>query len=985
MSSGSIQQDTLVLKDSSTGKERNNIGLRGIRKEHRLLLEGEDASPSFSSISGIKNKKEEKPIAEKKYGNPALNTSSDLHVPSLNNIKGIDLRLENNKTNSVFPSIHKPTEKIRDRTSPNSSISPSVSTISSTSTIPKILKTKNEPSANNSKQHSGSKCSDDIDKESTDKSKESIELVKLSSSNELKSCDSDSSQETNRGIAGSGDKLFIRVRSLAAPDISNTAPFLTSVKSLEGYPNTKGELGVLSDDSLKLHNVDICSSRPSSCIATSSGVGTSLMSLSAGTSSKDGTGELSHSSNVSYTNKSRSSGATDFWSQVAQQVAYIDSTSGSGSTRRSLLLNCGHHIPPASLNGTQYQTQDGSHLENAVATVAGGSCGSVEYRPVTTSPTSLSPLPLAHQRFSFRDRRRRGKLSRFYSQDPEPVSKVGTEIRVLQQPLLNTTENPVYYSPTLSHGRNSLATVWGGPQDLHTRYIRPGSVRGLNHGNSQMGLPGASRKRKQSSWEESVSLQRRRSIASREEAREWRDRFLANNLPLPSKEEEEEEIPDLSLPPIEKDLRYYFQHPYVRLFATYFIIICNFLLFAEDPISHSHAESRIPMVGNVFSFVLTKYPPDWRWALIKVLMWLLAIICGLVFGKLIVHNILCGKILRLKMFRDEQGSWIAMFLTVIVSLYVFSHAYNLLLLIFYNKSHYHIDSRMGITYASVMKTAACGTWVGDLITALMVTDVMLQDNLYPEWAPTFRKLWRRSNIPRILIFWVGSVLATAVVVTLIVSDYISWDRLNHDFIASTELSRAFLASFILVMDLLIMMQDWDFPHFTTTLHINLPGFSVATLEWKYAEVHLTGKWFNYGLIFMVMLLDLNMWKNQIFYYPSKFGQYTGPDDKIRTVSDQSLLMTGNRSLWTWESRSKINETTGEPYYANDMTMNSRYMGYPLLLKCTAFIPSVIGLSLFVSVITLYGRFPNNQQSGNRSTSTTETCHGHDEAKDGVSV
>jgi hypothetical protein len=56
-----------------------------------------------------------------------------------------------------------------------------------------------------------------------------------------------------------------------------------------------------------------------------------------------------------------------------------------------------------------------------------------------------------------------------------------------------------------------------------------------------------------------------------------------------------------------------------------------------------------------------------------------------------------------------------------------------------------------------------------------------------------------------------------------------------------ELSRAFLASFILVMDLLIVMQDWDFPHFTTTLHVNLPGFSVATLKWKYAEVDITGE------------------------------------------------------------------------------------------------------------------------------------------------
>ena len=37
-----------------------------------------------------------------------------------------------------------------------------------------------------------------------------------------------------------------------------------------------------------------------------------------------------------------------------------------------------------------------------------------------------------------------------------------------------------------------------------------------------------------------------------------------------------------------------------------------------------------------------------------------------------------------------------------------------------------------------MKAAACGTWLGDLITALIVTDMMLQDNLYPNWAPSAR-------------------------------------------------------------------------------------------------------------------------------------------------------------------------------------------------------------------------------------------------------
>jgi hypothetical protein len=38
-----------------------------------------------------------------------------------------------------------------------------------------------------------------------------------------------------------------------------------------------------------------------------------------------------------------------------------------------------------------------------------------------------------------------------------------------------------------------------------------------------------------------------------------------------------------------KGLRYYFQHPYPRLFVAYLVIFCNFLLFAEDPISHSYS------------------------------------------------------------------------------------------------------------------------------------------------------------------------------------------------------------------------------------------------------------------------------------------------------------------------------------------------------------------------------------------------------------
>lgn len=84
-----------------------------------------------------------------------------------------------------------------------------------------------------------------------------------------------------------------------------------------------------------------------------------------------------------------------------------------------------------------------------------------------------------------------------------------------------------------------------------------------------------------------------------------------------------------------------------------------------------------------------------------------------------------------------------------------------------------------------MKGAACGTWIGDLVTWLCVTDVMLQDSLYPNWAPKLRAAWVSTNLPRVLLFWIISAFATAFVVTLIVSDLISWDTLNRDFVAST--------------------------------------------------------------------------------------------------------------------------------------------------------------------------------------------------------
>ncbi len=73
------------------------------------------------------------------------------------------------------------------------------------------------------------------------------------------------------------------------------------------------------------------------------------------------------------------------------------------------------------------------------------------------------------------------------------------------------------------------------------------------------------------------------------------------------------------------------------------------------------------------------------------------------------------------MFLDDQGSWMTMFFTTILSLFIVSHIYNLLLMIGGESTYkYRIDEHMGIRNSLFLKAAATGTWCGDFFTAWMV-------------------------------------------------------------------------------------------------------------------------------------------------------------------------------------------------------------------------------------------------------------------------
>ncbi|XP_033731112.1 transmembrane protein 117-like isoform X2 [Pecten maximus] len=415
---------------------------------------------------------------------------------------------------------------------------------------------------------------------------------------------------------------------------------------------------------------------------------------------------------------------------------------------------------------------------------------------------------------------------------------------------------------------------------------------------------------------------------------------------------------------MERDLRYYFQHPFLRIFIAYFVTFCNFLIYAEDPVAHSMKECNIPLIGNDFAFVCTRYPPN-AFSLLKVVMWLGAIIIGCILGKILIHVLLLNKLLRLKMFTEDQGSWMIMFLCSLISIFIMSWIYNGFLTAGGDSTEsYRISGDLGLSNSIFMKAAACGTWCGDFFTAWMVTDMMLQEKLYPGWAKPVRTWWNhRYN--RIILFWVVTSVTSLVVIFVIATDFIQWEKLNHGFLPTNELSRAFLASFILVMDILIVCQDWDFPHFMSAIDIKMPGVNTAHIKFDIPkclkkevwQVHITGKWFNYGILFIVMLLDLNMWKNQIFYKPYDYGQYVDSEGRIHTVLDDYSLTTFNESLLTWSYRNNtINPVTNASYLEGDMVVSTRYYDYSLALKGLAFVPALLAFIVLGVTVWMFGRF-----------------------------
>lgn len=80
------------------------------------------------------------------------------------------------------------------------------------------------------------------------------------------------------------------------------------------------------------------------------------------------------------------------------------------------------------------------------------------------------------------------------------------------------------------------------------------------------------------------------------------------------------------------------------------------------------------------------------------------------------------RLFNLSMFQKDMGSFMIMFLTTLIFLFIFSWLYNgFLSLGGAEYDDYAINGKMYMKNSTFMKAAACGTWLGDFFTAWMVS------------------------------------------------------------------------------------------------------------------------------------------------------------------------------------------------------------------------------------------------------------------------
>lgn len=104
------------------------------------------------------------------------------------------------------------------------------------------------------------------------------------------------------------------------------------------------------------------------------------------------------------------------------------------------------------------------------------------------------------------------------------------------------------------------------------------------------------------------------------------------------------------------------------------------------------------------------------------------------------------------------------------------------------------------------------------------------------------------------------------------------------------------------------------------------------------QFQLKGKWFTYGLLGLILLIDCYNFKNQLMYQPQLYEQFTDENNNIISIVDENLFIKGNRT--------QLNHTI----YNNDQVhkLHLKYNDYTMGEKSISFLPIILAIIHFVA-------------------------------------
>jgi TMEM117 protein family len=349
-----------------------------------------------------------------------------------------------------------------------------------------------------------------------------------------------------------------------------------------------------------------------------------------------------------------------------------------------------------------------------------------------------------------------------------------------------------------------------------------------------------------------------------------------------------------------KNLLLAFRHPVIRMSVAVAATALNFLAYGNDPISYSEQEAKFYGLGRVFNFAFTNYPSANTDLMVARLLLLFAsLVIGVLLG-MVAYAVL-SDVIGARMFKKGKGNLVVISSFVLLTMFSMTYFYNVIVEVKSSLNEkdkkYKLTDAMGTTETNFSFAAAVATWVFDYLNVFSIFDTMLQDlrindaraasyGCAGKRARGFQDFWAawRTGAFYVLTFCVfaGTVLF---VVSEIAYGWMGNQKGRGDW---DQYSRIITCASIVALDIVMFVQDWDFPDFSQPGNkIKIVGCWGRKMGCKSnrfpCKITFSGKWVNFGALIFLLILDVNMLINQVTYVPKDYLQTSDVENRVRNV------------------------------------------------------------------------------------------------------